>query len=217
MFKYIPYSVNTGSENMKIDSDLLNSAIIDQISKPIFRLYGWSPACISLGRNQQEDFLNRDLLKEKNIDIVRRLTGGRALLHDNEITYSFICPISYLKNGEHIVSSYKEISGILIDKFKIMGIELDFGDTKPVKTSFDYCMLISTGADLCYQGRKLIGSAQCRKNGYILQHGSILYDYDRELLEQIFDEEVSSKEITCIREIAPNLTKEDIIKILSQG
>lgn len=213
--KYINYQVLTGQENMRIDSDLLDSAIENKLDYPIFRLYAWKPACVSLGRNQKDDFLDRSFLKENNIDVVRRLTGGRALLHADEITYSFICPTLYLENGEHVVSSYKEISRILIGKFKTIGIDLDFGSNKPIKTGFDYCMLISTGADLCYHGKKLIGSAQCRKQGYILQHGSILYDYDKALLEKIFKEPVSTDEITSIKEINPKLTKEKIIDILS--
>ncbi len=214
--KIIPYETRTGKENMQIDSDLLDFAIKNELKEPIFRLYGWDPACVSLGRNQKDDFLDYELLKSKNIDVVRRLTGGRALLHDNEITYSFICPESFLQNGSHIVSSYKEISQILIDKFNKLGIDLDFGASKPIKTGFDYCMLISTGADLCYKEKKLIGSAQCRSHGYILQHGSILYDYDKNLLEEIFKEKVSTDEITSIKEINPKLSKEEIIDILNE-
>ena len=211
----LPYHTNCGQVNMDIDSELLESAIKKRKKEPIFRLYGWTPPCVSLGRNQNDSFLNREFLQNNNIDVVRRLTGGRALLHDNEITYSFICPVSYLKNGEHVISSYKEISQVLIDKFQKLGIELDFGGNKPVKTSFDYCMLISTGADLCYKGKKLIGSAQCRKNDYILQHGSILYDYNKTLLEQVFNEPVNTDEITTVKEINPDLTKEKILKIMS--
>ena len=155
------------------------------------------------------------MLKSKNIDVVRRLTGGRALLHDNEITYSFICPTKYLKHGENVSESYKEISQILIDKFRTVGIELTLGGEKGIHTKFDYCMLISTGADLCYNGKKLIGSAQCRKEGYILQHGSILYDYDKALLEEIFKEPVETDSITSIKEINPLISKEEIIKILN--
>lgn len=214
--KIIPHETRTGKENMQIDSDLLDFAIKNELKEPIFRLYGWKPACVSLGRNQKDDFLDYELLKSKNIDVVRRLTGGRALLHDNEITYSFICPESFLQNGSHIISSYKEISQILIDKFKKLGIDLDFGASKPIKTGFDYCMLISTGADLCYKEKKLIGSAQCRSHGYILQHGSILYDYDKNLLEEIFKEKVSTDEITSIKEINPKLSKEEIIDILNE-
>lgn len=213
--KFIPYEVKTGQENMQTDSDLLEYAIKNQLKEPTFRLYGWSPACVSLGRNQKSDFLDVDFLKQNNIDYVRRLTGGRALLHDDEITYSYICPASFLENGENVVNSYKEISKILIDAFKKLDIELDFGGTKKVKGHMDYCMLVSTGADLCYQNRKLIGSAQFRKEGYILQHGSILYDYDKELLEKIFKEEVDTSSIISVKEINPIISKNDIIEILS--
>lgn len=210
--KFIPYEIKTGYENMQIDCDLLENAIIQQCDEPIFRLYGWSPACVSLGRNQKNDFIDEYFLKENNIDIVRRLTGGRALLHADEITYSFVCPVSYLENGENVVSSYKEISQILINAFKKLDIELDFGG-KP-KAHGNFCMLVSTGADLCYQGRKLIGSAQFRKENYILQHGSILYDYDHELLEKVFNEKVYTSSIITVKEINPELKKEDIIKVL---
>lgn len=213
--RFIPFEVKTGQENMQIDSDLLEYAIKNQLKEPIFRLYGWSPACVSLGRNQKSDFLDLDFLKQNNIDYVRRLTGGRALLHDNEITYSYICPISFLENGENVVNSYKEISKILIDAFKKLDIELDFGGTKKVNGHKDYCMLVSTGADLCYKNRKLIGSAQFRKEGYILQHGSILYDYDKELLEKIFKEEVDTSSIISIKEINSNITQKDVIDLLS--
>lgn len=213
--RFIPFEVKTGQENMQIDSDLLEYAIKNQLKEPIFRLYGWSPACVSLGRNQKSDFLDLDFLKQNNIDYVRRLTGGRALLHDNEITYSYICPASFLENGENVVNSYKEISKILIAAFKKLDIELDFGGTKKVNGHKDYCMLVSTGADLCYKNRKLIGSAQFRKEGYILQHGSILYDYDKELLEKIFKEEVDTSSIISIKEINSNITQKDIIDLLS--
>ena len=213
--EFIPYEVKTGYENMQIDSDLLEYAIKNKLKEPIFRLYGWSPACVSLGRNQKSDFLDLDFLKQNNIDYVRRLTGGRALLHDNEITYSYICPVSFLENGENVVNSYKEISKILIDAFKKLDIELDFGGTKKVNGHKDYCMLVSTGADLCYKNRKLIGSAQFRKEGYILQHGSILYDYDKELLEKIFKEEVDTSSIISIKEINSNITQKDVIDLLS--
>ena len=212
---YVPYEVKTGKDNMQTDYDLLEYSIANHIKEPIFRLYGWQPACISLGRNQKDDFLDYNFLRLHGIDVVRRLTGGRALLHDDEITYSFICPVSYLNNGEHVIASYKELCQYLIDKFKILGINLEYGESKQLKTGFDYCMLLSTGADLCYHGRKLIGSAQCRMHGYILQHGSILYNYDKDKLESLFNEPVDCQRITCISEINSRIMKEDIINILS--
>ena len=209
---FLPFEINTGAFNMQKDADLLENAIKDKLSEPIFRLYGWSPACVSLGRNQKIAFIDENFLQSNNIDIVRRLTGGRALLHDNEITYSYVCPVSSLEHGENVTESYKEISQIFIDKFKKLCIELEFGG-KPARGHFDYCMLVSTGADLCCNGKKLIGSAQFRKEGYILQHGSILYDYDKTLLEKIFNEPINTSSITCIREINPAISPKDIIDL----
>lgn len=204
--KLIRYAEYTGSENMQIDTNILENAIQTSAIEPVFRLYGWKPKCISIGRNQKAGFLSGD------IQSVRRLTGGRALLHDNEITYSYVTPISIIPDGESIYSSYRYISGFLTDFFKTLGIELDFGENKRVATHFDYCMLVSTGADVCYKGKKLIGSAQCRKQGYILQHGSILFDYDKVLLEHLFKEKITG--ITCIKEIVPDISKEELIKLL---
>ena len=118
---------------MQIDSNLLENAIKNQTKEPVFRLYGWKPACVSLGRNQKSDFVDEKFLADNGIDIVRRLTGGRALLHDDEITYSYVCPVTALRNGQNVVESYKEISQILIDAFKQIGIELDFGGTRKVQ------------------------------------------------------------------------------------
>lgn len=204
--KYVGYTINTGSENMRIDSELLDNSIESSSKKAIFRLYGWSPKCISLGRNQKE------LLLPEQIDCVRRLTGGRALLHDDEVTYSFVSPADIIPHGENIIDSYKFISGILIDFFKTLDIKLEFGENKRISTHFDYCMLLSTGADVCYNGKKLIGSAQCRKHNYILQHGSILFDYDKSLLERLFKEEIQG--ITTIKEILPDLSKQEFISRL---
>lgn len=208
--KYVEFGINSGKKNMQIDNDLLDLAIKDQLKEPIFRLYAWRPVCISLGRNQSDDFLDKSFLKSKNIDVVRRLTGGRALLHDKELTYSYICPALSLKAGESVVNSYKEISQVLIDGFKKLDIILEFPENKKPHTKFDYCMSISTGADLCYKGKKIIGSAQFRKEGYILQHGSILFNYDKTLIEKLFDEKVEESTLTCLNAINPNLSYEDV-------
>ena len=203
--KYLGYSIHSGAENMRLDLEMLERAINENVEEPLFRLYGWAPKCISLGRNQKDDFLSGE------IDSVRRLTGGRALLHDNEVTY---CYVGKANEHESVIDSYKKISGILIDFFDTLGIKLEYGENKRVSTHYDYCMLLSTGADVCYQGEKIIGSAQCRKNGYILQHGSILFGYDKTLLENLFHEEV--KGITTVNEILPDMTKENFVSLFEK-
>lgn len=215
--KIINYKENDGKYNMDYDLYLINQSIENNIKEPILRFYGWSPACVSIGRNQSEKNINIDFCHKNNIDIVRRVTGGRGLLHDNEVTYSFICPCNFLKSGQSIILSYKEISSAIIKGFKYLDIELEIGNKKQVKTANDYCMLLNTGADISYKGKKLIGSAQYRSQNYILQHGSILFGYDKNLIENIFQEKIENENITCIEEINKNLTKKDIVEALKKG
>lgn len=216
MSKFIPYSENNGKYNMDFDSNLLYEAIKLQLKEPILRVYGWKPKCVSLGRNQKPESINYKYCTENNIDIVKRPTGGRGLLHDDELTYSFICPIDFLENGSSIITSYKEISSAIIRGFNYLNIELELGGKK-ADTAHDYCMLLSTGADLCYKGKKLIGSAQYRTQNYLLQHGSILFSYNKSLLKNIFSEQINSSVLTCMQEINPNLTRKDITEVLKKG
>lgn len=206
MAYFVPYSRNNGKFNMETDELLLDYAINRELKSPILRLYGWSPSCVSLGRNQTNSNINNQYCVQNNIDIVHRQTGGRALLHEEELTYSFITPIEFLKNGESIKDSYKEISNALIEGFSLYGIELTFPSQKEKSQArYEYCMSISTGADLSYQGKKLIGSAQFRKQKYILQHGSILFRYDKELIQNIFGENLETSKITTLEEIQKGL------------
>ncbi len=214
---FYDYKILTGMQNMQEDSNLLDFAIQNSLNEPIFRLYGWSPACVSLGRNQSDENVNAEYCKQNNIDIVKRLTGGRALLHDNEVTYAIILPASFLNNGETVINSYKEISNILINAFKYLGIEVEFPQNKKVSSKFDYCMSISTGADLSYEGKKVVGSAQYRKQGYILQHGSILIDFDEEKIETIFNEKIAPDSITTLKTINPNISIEMLTEALQRG
>ncbi len=217
MATLIDYKEYNGADNMRIDSELLETAVRTQETEPILRFYGWVPACVSLGRNQTEVHINKDFCEQNNIDIVRRVTGGRGLLHDDEVTYSFVCPTSFLDGGESIVKSYKEISSALIEGLKMLGIEAELGNKKQRSASFDYCMSLSTGADLCHNGKKLIGSAQYRHQNYILQHGSILFSYNKDTIENIFNEKTDESTITCIKEINTDLTRKDIVEAMKKG
>lgn len=193
---------------MELDLNMLESAISNQTKDAYVRFYNWSPKCISLGKNQPfEDFYG-----DLGIDIVRRPTGGRALLHDRELTYCFVSPV---KRGQSVIESYKDISDALISGFKKLGIELDYAGEH--KGNMRYCMNISCGADVCYKGKKLIGSAQFRSRGYLLQHGSILYDLDFDLVEKIFKQKADRSSIALLNKINPYLTQKELICALKEG
>ncbi len=199
--RFVPYQLLKGIENMALDEKLLDYAIKSN-SEPILRFYGWSEPTLTFGKNQS-------MPDSQNFPAIRRITGGRALLHDKELTYCFICSKDFLENGDSVINSYKQISNSLILGFQELGVELEFPEYKKVSTQSGYCMNLATGTDLSYRGKKLIGSAQARKRGYILQHGSILFDYDKDLLEKIFDEKVDN--IISLKEINSDLCNVELL------
>lgn len=204
MAYFIDYEVLYGAQNMDKDKYLLDKAIEHNLS-PILRLYGWRKPTMSFGCHQKLKDINLDFCKNNNIDMVKRPTGGRALLHDQELTYSFITPVNFLKNGNSVINSYKEISEALILGFSNLNIKLSFPEYKKVSVKDGYCMAISTGTDLSYNNKKLIGSAQFRKQDYILQHGSILIDLDEKLLAKIFNCNENFSNVTSINRINKEL------------
>ncbi len=200
--------VNCGKKNMELDLKMLQDAILSKQDFLSLRFYNWSPKCLSLGKNQPwEEFYN-----DLDIDIVRRPTGGRALLHDMELTYCVVCP---QKEGQSVIESYKEISDALILGFKKLNIDLEYASHR--SANMRYCMNISCGADVSYMGKKLIGSAQFRSQGYILQHGSILYDLDFDLAEKIFRQKIDKDSIITLNEIDGSISQENLIEALRLG
>ena len=198
--------VNSGQFNMDYDLSMLDFAIENKIDYAYVRFYQWYPACISLGRHQKTD-----CYIDLGLDVVKRVSGGRALLHDRELTYCIVAPVF----KESIIESYKDISRALIKGFSKLGVELDFA--KNENKNLNYCMNISSGADVAYNGKKFIGSAQFRKQGYLLQHGSIPYSLDFELIKKIFNQDVESEHIITLNEINQNLSTAQIINALKEG
>ena len=198
--------VNCGQFNMDYDLKMLNFAIKNKIDYALIRFYQWYPKCVSIGRNQKED-----IVVPVGVDKVKRLSGGRALLHDRELTYCFVSKVF----KPSIIESYKDISDGLILGFKKLGIELEYAKNK--SDNQNYCMNISSGADVSYKGKKFIGSAQFRKEGYLMQHGSIPYELDYELIEKIFNEPIEKDKIITLNEIKPDLSTRQIIEALKEG
>jgi len=202
--------VNSGTQNMALDLKMLDFAIKNKIDYALIRFYQWYPKCISLGRNQKEDCCDN-----LDIDVVKRPSGGRALLHDRELTYCFVSPVF----KPSIIESYKDISDGLILGFKKLGVKLNYA--KNENSNLNYCMNISSGADVSYKGKKFIGSAQYRKGCYLLQHGSIPYSLDYDLIEKIFSQKIKKEHIITLNEIGEETGREfstrEIIEALKEG
>ena len=199
--KFLPYEILSGKDNMARDEALLEEAI-KLGGEPVLRLYGWSEPTLSFGKNQE-------IFYHEKFPSVRRITGGRTLLHHKELTYCFVCHQGFLQNGQNVQKSFLEISKALMEGLLGLGIKTDFAPSQKLSVKSGYCMNLATGADLSHNGQKLIGSAQARKRGYILQHGAILLDFDPVLLEKIFGEPVQN--ITSIAHIAPDLATPEIV------
>lgn len=195
-WQYIESGLSNGFQNMKTDLELLQSAINNNNS-PVLRIYGWNPCAISLGCNQDESGIDMDLCNKHSIDIVKRPTGGRAILHQGDITYSFIIKDNMLKNGKSIKDTYKQISSALVLALENIGVKgVYVSESNACYTKSAACMAVSTGADLEYNKHKIAGSAQLRKKGYILQHGSILINQDFNLTSKLLGVETES--LNCI-------------------
>lgn len=180
-----PYS---GARNMALDEALMASAREGVIT---LRFYGWSPHCLSFGRNQvARDRYDPDAAKERGIDIVRRPTGGRAVLHDREITYSVTAPAG-LWGG--LRECYGRINHGLARGLAGLGVPLDSmgsvgrpaGRDGPPPPLARACFRDPLPGELTSGGRKLVGSAQWRVGGALLQHGSILTHDDQARVDEL--------------------------------
>lgn len=165
----------SGALNMAIDEALLKSIGTNQ-SLPILRLYSWNPPCISLGYAQKFTDIDKNRLFERGWDVVRRTTGGRAILHTDEITYSVIGPKNEPRLTGDILSSYKRLSKALLNCLFILkapAIALEKHNIAQADKLDPICFEIPSSYEITMDGKKIIGSAQARKKDGFLQHGTL--------------------------------------------
>lgn len=186
IWQLIPPYTASGEVQMALDSWLLDRH--NRTSQSVLRFYRWSPAAISLGYHQRH-FPDRwlDIAEELGLDIVRRPSGGRAVIHGGELTYAVITRASDRTRQE----TYQDICEFLIQGFAELDIQLSYGKSGRGYIRNPSCFATATAADLVIaDGRKLIGSAQVYRHGSVLQHGSIAIQPDSQLLQRIFASEV---------------------------
>jgi lipoate-protein ligase A len=176
-WRFINTGFNSGQHNMDFDMELVRGFVS---GLPILRVYRWKPYCISLGANQVYDSIDTKKTEVEDLDIVKRPTGGRAILHAEELTYSVVYPVSDVNSPKQI---YLDINLALKNGLKnynqlLENIELEHSQPdfpsfyKDAKSTL--CFAVSARNELNYKGKKVIGSAQRKIGKVILQHGSIL-------------------------------------------
>lgn len=180
--------------NMAMDELLMNKHRKGEIP-PVIRLYEWETPTLSLGYFQKaKKEIDIDKVNEYKYQLVRRLTGGRGVLHDKELTYSIIVDENHPNMPHSITESYRVISSGLLEGFKNLGLEAYFSvpDTDEKKKSLtnvrsSVCFDTPSWYELVVEGKKIAGSAQTRQDGIIMQHGSILLDIDVDHLFDMFN------------------------------
>ncbi len=182
----LPWAVADGARNMAVDEAMLELAAD---GSTLLRFYGWEPRCLSLGRHQTapDRLLGRapDKLRP-GVDAVRRPTGGRSVFHGPEITYAFACPARAWGGPRAVLQTVHRALG---EGLRSLGVPLDTVGGDAAEASLAEASRISAAScfrdpapgELTARGRKLVGSAQCRRRGGVLQHGSILLE-DRQRL-----------------------------------
>jgi lipoate-protein ligase A len=164
-----------GAWNMAVDEAILES-VVKKKNPPTLRLYAWNPYCLSLGHAQPVADVNIPALKEKGWGLVRRPTGGRAIFHADEITYSVIAPIEEPRVQGTLLESYKRLSKALLAALNFLEIQ---ADSKPKDKAYrrtlinPICFESPSDYEITSNGKKIIGSAQARRLQGVLQHGSI--------------------------------------------
>jgi len=161
---------------------------------PTIRFYGWNPPTLSIGYFQKvEKEIDMEAVKKHGLGFVRRPTGGRGVLHDQELTYSVIVSEAHPKMPQTVTEAYRVISQGILEGFRFLGLDAYFAVPKTEEEKADLknprsavCFDAPSWYELVVEGRKVAGSAQTRQKGVILQHGSILLDLDEEMLFRLF-------------------------------
>ena len=158
--RFIDTGLHDAYWNMSLDESVLRH-VSDGSSPPTLRLYSWKPSAVSVGYFQSlREEVDVDECFRRGVDIVRRITGGGAVYHDREVTYSFIAPEKCV--ADDILQSYRHICSGLVSGLKFLGIDAQFAPLN----------------DIISHGKKISGNAQTRRQDCVLQHGTLLLDVD---------------------------------------
>jgi lipoate-protein ligase A len=165
---------------MAIDEAIL-TAVAEGKSPPTLRFFAWEPPCLSIGYNQAADDVDITRCQQAGVDLIRRPTGGRAILHTDELTYSIVAMQNEPRVTGGVVESYRRLSAGLVRGLRLLGAEVaqagaGHGTVAPNGQDADVsaaCFDAPSAYEVTAGGKKLVGSAQVRRKGAVLQHGSL--------------------------------------------
>ncbi len=171
-WRLILHEPGQGAWNMAVDEILLRSMVPG--TRPILRLYGWDPACLSLGYAQNYADIDPIALSQFGWEVVRRPTGGRAILHTDELTYSVIAPYGEPRIEGGVLESYQRLSKALLAALQLLDLPVQAQLSKKNSSrNGPVCFDVPSNYEITLVGKKIIGSAQARKKEGVLQHGTL--------------------------------------------
>jgi len=201
----------SGPENMALDVALLERA--DRRGEAFLRLYRFDPPCLSLGRNEAAGGYDRAAKARCGVDVVRRPTGGGSVWHEHELTYAVAAPIAAFGG---LRRAYHAIHTRLAAAIRSLGVDAALALDRPLPPSTALsrparCFAFSVGGEIVVSGRKLVGSAQVRRGGAFLQHGSILLDGSQEVITAVSRKpQAASAATTLSAELGRQVTWEEV-------
>jgi lipoate-protein ligase A len=169
---------------MAVDEAVL-LAVAEGLAPPTLRLFAWKPPCLSLGYAQPVADVDVERLAARGWGLVRRPTGGRAILHTDELTYSVIAPMDEPRVAGGVVESYRQLSAGLLQGLERLGLaaradrksddrpQTEAAVGRPSSAALPVCFEVPSDYEITARGKKLLGSAQVRKQGVVLQHGTL--------------------------------------------
>jgi lipoate-protein ligase A len=159
---------------MAMDQALAEAAAAGD-ARPTLRFYRWQPPAVSLGRHQPITDVDGEVVHRLGYEIVRRPTGGRAILHTDELTYAVTAAADEPRVSGSLMDAYLRLSNALLNGLQRVGLNADkaAGNVRAGPNVSAACFEVPSAYEITAHGRKLIGSAQSRRAGYVLQHGSL--------------------------------------------
>lgn len=225
-WRFLDTGFHSGAWNMAVDEAML-LAHARGLTPPTLRFFRWQPPCVSLGYFQSADDVDWEECARRGYDVVRRPTGGRAILHDEELTYSVVIADKEIVGGSSVLASYAALSQGLILGLRALGIEAHLeggrrkteGGNPSSFTSGANCFAAAARCDVMTGGKKIVGSAQMRREGVILQHGAVPLRLNAEAWQAVLpgtpDLRWSATDVN--KEAPQNVQYDDLARALRQG
>ena len=188
IWRFLDTGANNGFWNMAVDEAIFITTKEKNLS-PTLRFYRWRPSVVSIGYAQNVgEEVNLKECKRLKMDVVRRWTGGGAIFHDDELTYSFISKTDGYQHFDDLLASYKQVCWGIIKGLSELGISVKFREVRNKLSSREKvpCFMANSKHDLVVNEKKVLGNAQRRTKEVFLQQGSLPLSYNFNLINRIF-------------------------------